>query len=76
MAIKLINQYQAWWDSTANQGYFWFTYFDGERKRTGPVKAESFKIVADLLRNEKPVYGDHTRAMVTTQSEEVGEEET
>ena len=25
MAIKLINQYQAWWDSSANRGYFWFT---------------------------------------------------
>ncbi len=76
MAIKLINQYQAWWDSSANKGCLWFTYFDGERKRTGPVSADSFAIVTDLLRNEKPVYGDHTRAMVTTQSEEVGEEET
>jgi len=76
MAIKLINRYQAWWDSDANQGHFWFTYFDGERKRTGSVSAESFGIITDLLRNEKPVYGDHTRAMVTTQSEEVGEEET
>jgi hypothetical protein len=76
MAIKRLNQYQAWWDSASNQGYFWFTYFDGERSRTGPVSAESFSIVIDLLRNEMPVYGDHTRAMVTTQSEEVGEEET
>jgi hypothetical protein len=76
MAIKLINQYQAWWDSSSSRGYFWFTYFDGERKQTGPVSADSFAIVTDLLRNEKPVYGDHTRAMVTTQSEEVGEEET
>ena len=76
MAIKLINKYQAWWDSSTNQGYLWFTYSDGERRRTGPVSADSFAIVTDLLRNEKPVYGDHTRAMVTTQSEEVGEEET
>ena len=29
----------------------------------------------DMLRNEKPVYGDHTRALVTTQSEETGEED-
>lgn len=76
MAIKLINHYQAWWDSSANKGYFWFTYFDGEQKRTDAVNAENFRIVNDILRNEKPVYGDHTRAMVTTQSEEVGEEET
>lgn len=75
MPIKLINHYQAWWDSSANRGYFWFTYFDGERKRTDAVNAENFRIVNDILRNEKPVYGDHTRAMVTTQSEEVGEEE-
>jgi hypothetical protein len=76
MAIKLIQNYQAWWDSSAGEGYFWFTYFDGERQRTGAVSQDSFRIVNDILRNEKPVYGDHTRAMVTTQSEEVGEEET
>jgi len=76
MAIKLINQYQAWWDSSLNQGHFWFTYFDGHREHTGTVNAESFAIIIDMLRNEKPVYGDHTRALVTTQSEEVGEEET
>jgi hypothetical protein len=75
MAIKMINKYQAWWDSSTNQGYFWFTYFDGTRERTISVGAESFAIVTDLLRNEKPIYGDHTRAMVTTQSEDVGEGE-
>lgn len=75
MAIKLIDQYQAIWDSSANQGFFMFTYFDGERKRTPKLSAENFAVVTDLLRNERPVYGDHTKAMVMTQAEEVGEGE-
>jgi hypothetical protein len=75
MAIKLINKYQAWWDASTNSGFFWFTYFDGVRSKSISVNAESFAIITDLLRNEKPVYGDHTKALVTTQSEEVGEEE-
>lgn len=73
--MKLINSYQAWWDASAHRGYFWFTYSDGERSRTRAVDSESFRIVLDILRNEKPVYGDHTRAMVTTQAEEAGEGE-
>jgi hypothetical protein len=74
MAIKLIKSYQVWWDSSAGVGYFWFTYSDGERQRTGIVAQDSFRIVIDILRNEKRVYGDHLRTMVTTQSGEVGEE--
>ena len=76
MAIKLINSYQAWWDSSTDHGFFWFNYFDGTRERTGPISAHDFPIVLDILRNEKPVYGNHTRGLVTTQAEEVGEEET
>lgn len=75
MAIKLIQRYQGWWDSSQNQGYFWFTYYDNERSRSVPVNAQQFQIIMDMLRNEKPVYGDHTKALVTTQSEDTGEEE-
>lgn len=75
MAIKLINHYQAWWDAADNQGYFWFTYFDGDRHRTGPIQPDNFRILLDLLRNESPVYGDHTVPMVTTQTEPTGEGE-
>lgn len=75
MAMKLITGYQAWWRPQDSKGHFWFTYFDGQRKRTIDVNAESFSIVIDILRNEKPVYGDHTTAAVTTQTEPVGEGE-
>lgn len=75
MAIKLINHYQAWWDAATNQGYLWFTYFDGERHRTDPIQPDNFRILLDLLRNETPVYGDHTVPMVTTQTEPTGEGE-
>ena len=74
--MKLITSYQAWWDPKQNKGCFWFTYFDGKRVRTVKVDATNFEIVLDILRNEKPVYGDHTTAAVTTQTEPVGEEET
>lgn len=76
MAMKLITSYQAWWRPQHGKGHFWFTYFDGTRLRTTDVNAESFRIVVDILRNEKPVYGDHTTAAVTTQTEPTGEEET
>jgi len=75
MAVKLIQKYQGWWDSSQNRGHFWFTYYDNTRERTVYVNGLEFQIIMDMLRNEKPVYGDHTRALVTTQSEETGEEE-
>jgi hypothetical protein len=75
MAMKLITSYQAWWRPQDSKGHFWFTYFDGQRIRTTDVNAESFSIVIDILRNEKPVYGDHTTAAVTTQTEPTGEGE-
>lgn len=75
MAMKLINSYQAWWRPPDGKGHFWFTYFDGVRERTVDVNADSFRIVLDILRNEKPVYGDHTTGAVTTQTEPTGEEE-
>jgi hypothetical protein len=73
--MKLISSYQAWWRPQDGQGNFWFTYFDGSRIRTADVNAESFSIILDILRNEKPVYGEHTTAAVTTQTEPTGEEE-
>ncbi len=73
--MTLIESYQAWWNSQSNSGFFYFTYFNGDRKRTVDVDATSFAIVIDMLRNEKPVYGDHTTCNVTTQREDVGEGE-
>jgi hypothetical protein len=75
----MIDTYQVAWDSNRNRGHFWFTYDDGTRHRTQPawgVDADSFRILIDILRNEKPVFGDHTTATVVTSQEEVGEEET
>lgn len=75
MAMKLVESYQAWWRPQDSMGYFWFTYFNGVRERTADVNGESFSIVRDILRTEKPVYGDHTTVAVTTQTEPAGEEE-
>ena len=75
MGMRLINSYQAWRRPQDGKGHFWFTYFDGKRVRTSDVNGESFGIVLDILRNEKPVYGDHVTVAVTTQTEPTGEEE-
>ena len=39
------------------------------------MDADNFARVIDILRNEEPVYGNSTTGSVTTQSEEVGENE-
>ena len=75
MGKKLIRSYQPSWNSEEGRGYFWFTYFDGERELSSYVNGESFAIVLDILRNEGPVYGDHTNVAVTTMDEPIGEEE-
>ena len=75
MSPTLLQSYQAWWDASQSQGYFWFSYFNGERHRTNGIDAANFSIMLDILRNERPVYGDHITPMVTTQTEGVGEGE-
>jgi len=39
------------------------------------MNSENFSRVIDILRNEKPVYGNSSTGSVTTQGEDVGEEE-
>lgn len=73
MELKLIKGYQAWWKPQDGNGHFWFIYFDNARERTADMNADSFRIVLDILRNEKPVYGDHTTGEVSTQTEPAGE---
>jgi hypothetical protein len=67
--------YQAVWDPKIDLGKFYFTTFKGKRKETPYMTAENFARVIDILRNEKPVYGNSSTGSVTTQEEEVGEEE-
>ena len=71
-----LNGYQALWDPKIGLGKFYFTTFRGERQETPYMDAANFACVVDILRNEKPVYGNASTGSVTTQGEEVGEEET
>lgn len=75
MALQLVESYQAFWRPHEGKGHFYFTYQNGDRRRTPDMGVDSFRIVLDILRNEKPVYGDHTTGEVTTQTEPTGEEE-
>ena len=73
--IKL-KAYQALWDPKISLGKFYFTTFEGKREETPYIDAPNFARVIDILRNEKPVYGNASTASVTTASEIVGEQET
>jgi hypothetical protein len=70
-----LSEYQAIWDPDDGNGYFYFTDFRGNRNKTPTVDAAQFSIILDILRNEKPVYGNYKTASVTTQGEGVGEGE-
>jgi hypothetical protein len=72
----LLKGYQALWDPKIDLGKFYFTTHQGQRQETPYMTAENFARVLDILRNEKPVYGNATTGSVTTQGEGVGEEET
>ena len=67
--------YQALWDFKISLGKFYFTDFRGNRKETPYMTSKNFAQVIGILRNETPVYGNATTGSVTTQGEEVGEEE-
>lgn len=70
-----LNGYQAVWDPDTESGYFYFTFFTGDRERTPNLSADQFAVTIDILRNEDPVYGNSTTGSVTTQGEGVGEGE-
>lgn len=75
MSMMLVTNYQPWWDTSTSRGFFWITYHNGDRVRTVDVNGEAFRIILDILRNEKPVYVDPATAAVTTYAEPAGEEE-
>ncbi len=70
-----LSGYQALWDPKIGLGKFYFTNFKGQRQETPYMDSDNFSQVLDILRNEVPVYGNASTGSVTTQGEEVGEEE-
>ena len=71
-----LETYQALWDPKISMGKFYFTDFRGKREETPYMSADNFARVVDILRHEKPVYGNASTGSVTTQGEPPGEEET
>jgi hypothetical protein len=71
-----LKAYQALWDPKIDLGKFYFTTFEDKREETPYMNAENFARVIDILRNENPVYGNSSTGSVTTQTEDIGEEET
>ena len=70
-----LDSYQALWDPKISLGKFYFTTFEGKREETPYLTAENFARVLDILRYEKPVYGNSSTGSVTTQTEPTGEGE-
>ncbi|HKI89959.1 MAG TPA: hypothetical protein VKA38_13095 [Draconibacterium sp.] len=80
MAVYKIENYVLRYDMTNNKPWVIFHYkVDGSWKNQNwfPAK-EDVVYLADMLRNEKPIYYVETtgRKWITTSSEEIGEEET
>lgn len=81
MAVYNIENYVLRYDLTNNKPWVIFHYkVDGRLKNKNwfPPK-ENVVYLADMLRNEKPLYyveSSSGRSWITTSSEEIGEEET
>jgi hypothetical protein len=67
--MRRITSYQAIWSTLENKGFFWFTYYDGDRERTMDLDAESFRTLIKILDTDKPVFGDHTTSAVAVHSQ-------
>ena len=67
--MRRITSYQALWKPLEHKGHFWFTYYDGERERTGDLDAESFRTIMKVLDTDKPIFGDHTTSAVAVHSQ-------
>jgi hypothetical protein len=75
MELKQIRYYIANWRASENVGNFEFIYKGGQKAKTIDLEPASFSVIIDILRYEKPVFGDHTTGTVMTAEEPVGEEE-
>lgn len=80
MAVYKIENYVLRYDMTNNKPWVIFHYKVGtswKNQNWFPPK-EDVVYLADMLRNEKPIYYVETsgRNWITTSSEEIGEEET
>ncbi len=75
MAAKKIREYGASFNGSKRTGWFAYLYDDGTVGNTPEVPAESFRNMIDILRNESPVWGDHSLPDLSTSSEMVGEGE-
>lgn len=67
--MKRITNFEAVWKPQEGKGYFWFTYFDGDRERTIDLEAENFRILMEILNTDKPIFGDHATAAVAVHSQ-------
>jgi len=80
MAVYKIENYVLRYDMTNNKPWVIFHYKVGgswKNQNWFPPKEDAVYL-ADMLRNEKPIYYVETsgRKWITTSSEEIGEEET
>ena len=72
---KIVNQYALNWRATTNSGIIWLKLSDGTNANIQPDSVQELTGLADILRNEKPVWYHTGTGDLSTGWEPTGEEE-
>ena len=77
MALKKISKYSISWTASTNKGYISLYDAAGINLKTYTFTTfTELAALADILRNEKPLYWNESNQQLRSLKEEIGEEET
>jgi hypothetical protein len=72
---KLVDEYSLNWRANQNSGIIWLKLNDGTSANVQPDSVQELTALADILRNEKPVYYHTVSGDLSTGWEPLGEAE-
>ena len=72
---KIVNQYSLNWRAHQNSGIIWLNLADGSNASIQPDSVQELMALADILRNEKPVYYQTDSGDLSSGWEPTGEQE-
>lgn len=75
--MKPITHYRLMWDVTAGRGSIALLFSQGASDEVllNDLDPAAYRVIVDILRNERPVYWDAAAQRLATGAERVGEEE-
>lgn len=79
MGMRQVSKYELTFDDANEQMRIVLRFLGPEGGQNSDIlwpKPENATYVADMLRNEKPIYWDPEKRIISTSAEPVGEEET